>query len=313
MQKKMTLPVLALAAVALPCAPRADELASQADPPADVLALIYHNKGCNLATNHPADTAAQREAERLNYKCDSIATDFATLHQKYQNDPDVLRALDFEILPADVDALIIRHGICNADAADADNASAARRDAARLYYKCNAMADDEAALRQKYQSDPRILKVLDGSILPADVDDLIHRNRNCNSAASHTDNASAARRDAARLTLKCDAMADDEAALRQKYQSDPRILKALDGSILPADADGLIDRRMHCDRMKDEAARLTLKCDSVGKDEDTLRRKYSYDARVLKALNGKRVIFSRRVPIRIAPYTGPAGSSKKRP
>ncbi|MGH6851740.1 MAG: hypothetical protein ACREDJ_00780, partial [Methylocella sp.] len=118
--RKITFTMLALAAVAPPIAPTADELAARAYPPAEVLSLIFRNKGCNLAANHPADTAAQRKAERLHYKCDAIAIDFAALHRKYQSNPGVLKALDFEILPADVDALIFRHWSCDADAVDTD-------------------------------------------------------------------------------------------------------------------------------------------------------------------------------------------------
>lgn len=62
-----------------------------------------------------------------------------------------------------------------------------------------------------------------------------------------------------------------------------------------------------------EAARLTPKSASLAKDEAALRRNYTYDARVLKGLDGKRVRFIRTVPVRIAPYKGPEGSSKKRP
>ncbi|MGH6869378.1 MAG: hypothetical protein ACREDA_11040, partial [Methylocella sp.] len=245
------------------------------------------------------------------YKCDAIGMDFAALHRKYQSDRGVFNALDFEILPADIEALISRNGSCNSAATDTEKTSTARRDAARQYLKCDALANDETALRRKYESVPRILKALDGSIRPADVDALISRNRSCNWEATHTVNATSAWRDAERLNLRCDAMANDEATLRRKYQTIPPILAELDDVILAADVDDLIDRRIHCDRLKDEAVRLTLKCDSVAKDEDTLRRKYSYDARVLKALNGKRVTFVRSVPIRIAPYTGPAGSYKR--
>jgi hypothetical protein len=69
---------------------------------------------------------------------------------------------------------------------------------------------------------------LNWSDVPADVEALVFRNGSCNSAATQPDNASPAQLEAARLSLKCDAIAEDEAALRQKYQSNPRVLKALD-------------------------------------------------------------------------------------
>ncbi len=162
------------------------------------------------------------------------------------------------------------------------------------------------------------MKVVD---VPADVEALIFRNASCWSA-SHTGVASTAQSEAARLYFKCDAIAEDEAALRQKYQSKPPVLAALDFMILPADADDLIHRRASCNELtkaasehpnpshESETARVYLKCDAVAKDEAALRQKYAGDARVLKVLDGIRVRFITRVPLKIAPQADPADPSK---
>jgi hypothetical protein len=66
--------------------------------------------------------------------------------------------------------------------------------------------------------------------LPADADDLIHRRMDCDEWAaktrSHPDRVAGI--EATRAYLKCDAVAKDEAALRQKYVGNPAILKLLD-------------------------------------------------------------------------------------
>lgn len=92
------------------------------------------------------------------------------------------------------------------------------------------LSQDVALLRQKYQNDPRILEALDLAELPADADDLIHRRTGCDEWAAklhaHPDRAPGI--EAARAYLKCDAVAKDEAALRQKYSGKPAILKWID-------------------------------------------------------------------------------------
>jgi len=157
--------------------------------------------------------------------------------------------------------------------------------------------------------------------VPADVEALVFRSASCWST-SHTGHASTAQSEAERLSLKCYAIAEDEAALRQKYQSNPRVLKALDFMILPADVNDLLHRRTGCNELTKTAseqpnpshesgtARLYLKCDSVASDEAALRQRYSGDARVLKVLDGIRVRFITIVPLKIAPQTGPADTSK---
>lgn len=94
--------------------------------------------------------------------------------------------------------------------------------------------------------------------------------------------------------------------------------------ILPADVDDLLHRRSHCNEPtkpaseqpnpihESEPARLYLKCDSVASDEAALRQKYAGNARVLKVLDGIRVRFITRVPLKIAPQANPADPSKGR-
>jgi hypothetical protein len=66
--------------------------------------------------------------------------------------------------------------------------------------------------------------------LPADADDLIHRRTGCDEWATevHAHQDRAAGLEATRAYLKCDAVAKDEVALRQKYVGNPAILKLLD-------------------------------------------------------------------------------------
>jgi hypothetical protein len=116
-------------------------------------------------------------------------------------------------------------------------------------------------------------------------------------------------------------MAEDEAALRQKYQSKPRVLAALDFMILPADVNDLLHRRTGCNELtkpaseqpnpshESEPARLYLKRDTVASDEAALRQKYAGNARALKVLDGIRVRFITRVPLKIAPQADPADPS----
>ncbi|MGB6176894.1 MAG: hypothetical protein WBF43_11305 [Methylocella sp.] len=157
---------------------------------------------------------------------------------------------------------------------------------------------------------------------PAEVQALVDRNAGCNSLATHPEPNSAAQLDAQRLYFKCDAIANDVALLRKRYQNDPRILEALDLAELPADADDLIHRRMGCDEWAAEvrahpdraagieATRAYLKCDAVAKDEAALRRKYSGNPAILKFLDAKWVHIVKRVPVKIAPQANPAETSK---
>jgi hypothetical protein len=163
--RKVTLTVLALVAVSLPGAPRAEEGAAKAGFPADVEALIFRSGSCNsAATHHDNASTAQLEASRLYLKCDAIANDVAALRQKYQSDPRVLKELEIAELPADADDLIDRRASCDKWAAKghAHQDRAAGIDSTRAYLKCDAVAKDEAALRQKYIGNPLIVKAFDG-------------------------------------------------------------------------------------------------------------------------------------------------------
>jgi hypothetical protein len=64
-------------------------------------------------------------------------------------------------LPAEVDALIFRNASCNWSTINRGNRSSAQVEASRRYLKCDAVVKDEAALRHKYNGDPRILEALD--------------------------------------------------------------------------------------------------------------------------------------------------------
>jgi hypothetical protein len=161
--RRVALTLYALAAIALPGAPKADEPAAQADLPAEVDALIFRNASCNWSTiNRNNDSTVQVEASRRYFKCDAIAEDLATLRKHYQSDPRVLKALDGAILPADVDDIIQRRVGCELTkkASEQPNRTT-ESSAAHLYLNCVSLAKDEAILRQKYSGDPRILKVLD--------------------------------------------------------------------------------------------------------------------------------------------------------
>jgi hypothetical protein len=110
---------------------------------------------------------------------------------------------------------------------------------------------------------------------PAEIEDLLFRNGNCNWLVTHPEPYSAAQLDAQRLYFKFDAIAKDVALLRKRYENDPRILKALGLVELPADADDLIHHRIGCDEWAAdvhahqdraaglEATRAYLKCDTV--------------------------------------------------
>jgi len=114
---------------------------------------------------HPeSNNAAQLAAQRLYFKCDAITKDVALLRKRYQNDPRILEALDLAELPADADDLIGRRAGCDKGAAEghAHQDRAAGLEATRAYLRCDAVAKDEAALRQKYVGNPAILKLLDG-------------------------------------------------------------------------------------------------------------------------------------------------------
>lgn len=133
-------------------------------------------------------------------------------------------------LPAEVDALIFRNGSCNWSTINHGNRSPAQVEASRRYLKCDAVAEDLAALREHYRNNPRVLKALDGALQPADVADIIQRRVGCDaltkSESNHPNRTSDS--EAARRYLECDSVVKDEAALRQKYNGDPRILEALD-------------------------------------------------------------------------------------
>jgi hypothetical protein len=58
-------------------------------------------------------------------------------------------------VPADVEALVFRNASCWSPS-DTGVASTAQSEAGRLYLKCYAIAEDEAALRQKYRSKPAV-------------------------------------------------------------------------------------------------------------------------------------------------------------
>jgi hypothetical protein len=141
------------------------EPAARPDPPAEIQSLIDRNAGCNsLATQSEPIRVAQLDAQRLYFKCDAIAKDVALLRQKYQNDPRILESLDLAELPADADDLIHRRTGRNEltkTASEHPNPSH-ESEPARLYLKCDSVASDEAALRQRYAGDARVLKVLDG-------------------------------------------------------------------------------------------------------------------------------------------------------
>jgi hypothetical protein len=98
-----------------------------------------------------------------------------------------------------------------------------------LYLKCDAIAKDVALLRKRYQNDPPILEALDWAELPANADDLIHRRAGCDKWAAelHAHQDRAAGIEATRANLKCDAVTNDEAALRQKYIGSPAVLNLL--------------------------------------------------------------------------------------
>ena len=157
---------------------------------------------------------------------------------------------------------------------------------------------------------------------PAEVQALIDRNAYCNALDTHRESTSVAQLDAQRLYFKCDAIARDAALLRKRYQSDPRILEALDLAELPADADDLIHRRTGCDEWAAkihahpdraagiEATRAYLKCDAVAKDEAALRQKYIGNHAILRLLDAKWVQIVKRVPLKIAPQANPADPSK---
>jgi hypothetical protein len=133
-------------------------------------------------------------------------------------------------LPAEVDALIFRNTSCNWSSINRGNRSSAQVEASRRYLNCDVVAEDLATLREQYRNNPRVLKALDGALLPADVDDIIQRRVGCDalttSASKQPDRTSDS--EAARRYLECDSVVKDEAALRHKYNGDPRILEALD-------------------------------------------------------------------------------------
>jgi hypothetical protein len=156
----------------------------------------------------------------------------------------------------------------------------------------------------------------------AEVQALIDRNGSCNWLVTHPEPNSIAQLDPQRLYFKCDTITKDVALLRQNYQNDPRILKALDAAELPADADDLIHRRTGCDEWTAkmhshpdrtaaiEAARVYLKCDAVAKDEAALRLKYIGNPAILRLLDARWVRIIERVPLKIAPQANPADTSK---
>jgi hypothetical protein len=161
----MVFAALALVAVILSSASIGEEPAARADPPAEVQALIDRNTYCNWLATHPEpNSATQLDAQRLYFKCDALTKDVAMLRKRYQNDPRILEALDLAELPADADDLIHRRTDCDEWAAKvhAHPDRAAGIEATRAYLQCDAVAKDEAALRQKYIGNPSILKLLDG-------------------------------------------------------------------------------------------------------------------------------------------------------
>lgn len=148
--RKTILAVVALVAVALSSASMGEEPAARADSPADVQALIDRNAYCNALATHPEpNSAAQLDAQRLYFKCDAIAKDVALLRKRYQNDPRILEVLDLDELPAGADDLIGRRAGCDKWTAErqADQDRAAGIEATRAYLKCDAVTNDEAALR----------------------------------------------------------------------------------------------------------------------------------------------------------------------
>ena len=149
--RKVTLTLLVLAALALSSASKGEEAAARTDPPAEVQALIDRNAHCNSLATHPEpNSAAQLDAQRLYLKCDAITKDVALLRKRYQSDPRIQEALDLAELPADADDLIHRRMGCDELAAElhAHPDRADRIEAARVYLKCDAVAKNEAALRQ---------------------------------------------------------------------------------------------------------------------------------------------------------------------
>ena len=162
--RNMVLAALGLVAVALSSASMDKEPAARPDPPAEVQALIHRNVYCNSLATHPEpNSVAQLDAQRRYFKCDAIAKDVVLFRKRYQNDPRILEALDLAELPADADDLIHRRTGCDKWAADvhAHQDRAAGIEATRAYLRCDAIAKDEAALRQKYVGNPAILKLLD--------------------------------------------------------------------------------------------------------------------------------------------------------
>jgi hypothetical protein len=162
--RKVSLTLLVLGAIALSGVSIGEEPAGRADPPAEVQALIDRNAGCNsLATDPEPNSIAQLDTQRLYFKCDAIAKDVALLRKRYQNNPRILEVLDLAELPADADGLIHRRTGCDEWAAKIHSHPdrAAGIEATRAYLKCDDVAKDEVALRQKYVGNPAILKLLD--------------------------------------------------------------------------------------------------------------------------------------------------------
>jgi hypothetical protein len=85
--RKVSLTLLVLGAIALTSASMGEEPAALADAPAEVQALIDRNASCNWLATHPeANSIVQLDAQRLYFKCDTIANDVALLRKRYHRD-----------------------------------------------------------------------------------------------------------------------------------------------------------------------------------------------------------------------------------
>ena len=164
-------------------------------------------------------------------------------------------AQDRPLVPADVTEFITRFGYCLLWTRDVPGFRAAQKEGFTETQRCGEIAQDERAIKDKYASNPEVLKILSGGAvvawkkppvqspvpspepksaeLPPDITGFVSRRATCLELSKKPDDQQRpAQNESLVQSLRCDDIPREEQALRERYAGSPDFLAALNASWL---------------------------------------------------------------------------------